>query len=129
MRINYLILTLTWTCKDLRMGYEESKQQFKILGIYTAKCCVWLFETPQTVARQASLSKDFSRQEYWSVVTFPSLGDLPDPGIKPTSPVSPALAGRFFTSRVTWILTYHKARVTETVWCRHVVRHFCRQKC
>ena len=38
------------------------------------------------------------RQEYWSGLLFPSKGDLPSPGIKPTSPVSPALAGRFFTT-------------------------------
>ena len=50
-------------------------------------------------ARQAPLSKGFSRQEYWSradLRPFPSPGDLPDPGIKPASLTSPALAGRFF---------------------------------
>ena len=40
----------------------------------------------------------FSRQEYWSGLPFPSLGDLPNPGIKPTSPVFPAFAGGFFTT-------------------------------
>ena len=44
----------------------------------------------------------FSRQEYWSGLPFPSLGDLPDPGIKPMSLTSPALAGRFFTTSTTW---------------------------
>ena len=39
----------------------------------------------------------FPRQEYWSGLLSPSPGDLPDPGIKPMSLVSPALAGRFFT--------------------------------
>ena len=39
----------------------------------------------------------FSREKYWSGLPFPSPGVLPDPGIKPTSPASPALAGRFFT--------------------------------
>ena len=53
------------------------------------------FVTPWTVACQASLSMEFSRQEYWSGLPFPSLGDLPDPEIKP---MSPALAGGFFTS-------------------------------
>ena len=38
----------------------------------------------------------FSRQEYWSGLPFPPLGNLPDPGIKPESPVAPALAGGFF---------------------------------
>ena len=43
-------------------------------------------------------SMGFPRQEYCSGLPFPSLGDLPDPGIKPVSPESPALAGRFFTT-------------------------------
>ena len=47
------------------------------------------------VARQASLSMGFPRQEHWSGLPFPSPEDLPDPGIKP---VFPALAGRFFTT-------------------------------
>ena len=42
--------------------------------------------TPWTVARQAPLSMEFSRQEYWSGLPFPSPGDLPDPGIKPGCP-------------------------------------------
>ena len=42
--------------------------------------------TPQTVARQAPLSMEFSRQEYWSGLPFPFLGDLPDLGIEPRSP-------------------------------------------
>ena len=41
--------------------------------------------TPWTVARQALLSVEFSRQEYWSGLPFPSPGDLPDPGIEPKS--------------------------------------------
>ena len=41
--------------------------------------------TPWTVACQASLSMEFSREEYWSRLPFPSLGDVPDPGIKPES--------------------------------------------
>ena len=42
--------------------------------------------TPWTVAHQAPLSVEFSRQEYWSELTFPSPGDLRDPGIKARSP-------------------------------------------
>ena len=57
-------------------------------------------ETPQTVAHQGPLSMEFSRQEYWSGLPFPS-GDLPDPGTKPKSLVSLALAGRFFTTSTT----------------------------
>ena len=46
---------------------------------------VSLFMTPWTVAREAPLSMEFSRQEHWSAQPFPSLGDLPDPGIKTKS--------------------------------------------
>ena len=49
-----------------------------------------LFETPWAVARQAALSKKFSRQEYWSGLPFPSPGNLPDSGIKPRSPAMQA---------------------------------------
>ena len=58
---------------------------------------VQLFATPWATACQAPLSMEFSRQEYWSELSFPSPGDLPDPGIEPMSLASPALAGRFFT--------------------------------
>ena len=47
---------------------------------------VQLFATPCTVANQAPLSMEFSRQKYWSGLPFPSPGDLPDPGIEPGSP-------------------------------------------
>ena len=52
------------------------------------------FVTPRTTARQAPLSLGFSRQEYWSGLLFPPLGDLPDPAIEAASP---AWAGTFFT--------------------------------
>ena len=61
-------------------------------------CSVQLFATPWTVARQVPLSMEFSRQEYWSGLPFPSPGNLPDPGIEPRSLASPALAGGFFTT-------------------------------
>ena len=44
----------------------------------------------------------FSRQECWSGLPFPTPGDLPDPGIKPATLVSPALEGKFFTTSTTW---------------------------
>ena len=53
------------------------------------------FETPWTVACQAPLSMEFSRQEYWSGLPFPGPGDLPHPGIEPASPV---LAGGFLAT-------------------------------
>ena len=52
---------------------------------------VRLFVSPWTVAHQAPLSMRFSRQEYWSGLSGPPPGGVPDPGIEPVSPVSPAL--------------------------------------
>ena len=63
--------------------------------------CVRLFVTLWTIAHQAPLSIGFSRQEHWSGFPCPPPGDLPDPGIKLTSFMSPVLAGGFFTS-ATW---------------------------
>ena len=57
---------------------------------------VQLFATPWTIARRVPPSMEFSRQEYWSRLPFPPPADLPDPGIEPASPLSPALAGRLF---------------------------------
>ena len=87
--------------------------------------CVRLFVTPWTTAHQAPLSVEFSRQEYCSGLSFLSPGDLPNTGIQPGSPtlqadyltseppgteptslMSPALAGGFFTISATYIHTY-----------------------
>ena len=67
---------------------------------------VQLLVIPQTVAHQVLQSMGFSRQEYWSGVPFPPPGDLPDPGIKPSRCVSPALASGFFTNCATWEALY-----------------------
>ena len=48
--------------------------------------CIQLFVAPWTVACQAPLYMEFSRQEYWSEVSFPNSGDLPNQGIEPVSP-------------------------------------------
>ena len=57
-----------------------------------------LFVTLWTVSHQVPLSMGVSRQEYCSEWPCPPPGDLPSPGIKPRSPMSPALAGGFFTT-------------------------------
>ena len=72
---------------------------------------VRLFATLWTVAHQALLSMGFSRQEYWSGSPCPPPGHLPDPAIRPSSLMSPALAGRFFTTSATW--ETQKERTTE----------------
>ena len=77
---------------------------------------VRLFETPWTVARQAPVSMEFSRQEYWSGLPFPSPGDLPDSGIEPGSP---ALEADALTSEppgkpiYIYIIGYYSAIKTE----------------
>ena len=53
---------------------------------------VWLFGTPWAVARQAPLSVEFSRQEHWSGLLLPSLGDPPTPGTKPEFPTLQAVS-------------------------------------
>ena len=68
--------------------------------------CISLLVTLRTVAHQAPLSMGLSRQEYWSGLSFPSPGDLPNLGIKPESFTSPALAGGFFTTAP--LIPYHK---------------------
>ena len=60
------------------------------------------FVIPRTVALQAPVSLGFSRQEYWNGLPCPSPGYLPNPGVESTSLMSPALAGRFFTTSATW---------------------------
>ena len=62
-----------------------------------AQPCLTL-AAPWTVACQVPLSVEFSRQEYWSGLPFLTSGDLPDPGIEPTSLASPALTGGCFTT-------------------------------
>ena len=63
---------------------------------------VQLFATLWTVACQAPLFMGLSRQEYWNGLPCPPPGGLPYPGIESESLMSPALAGRFFTSSATW---------------------------
>ena len=63
--------------------------------MYTYVQC---FLTPWAVSHQPPLSMRFFRQEYWSGLPFPTPGDLPDPGMEPMCLVSPALAGKFFTT-------------------------------
>ena len=71
-----------------------------VLGGPSITVCVLssvpLFAISWTVARQASLSMEFSRLQHWSGLLFSTPGDLPDPGIKPMSLVSPACG--FFTT-------------------------------
>ena len=79
--------------------WSESAMRAWVLSHFS---CVHSFVTPWTVACQAPLSMEFSRQEYWSVLPCTPSGDLPNPKIQPASFMSPALAGEFFTTSTTW---------------------------
>ena len=85
---------------------------------------VSLIVTPWTIAHQALLSMQFSTQEYWNELPFPTPRDIPGPGIEPASLPSPTLAGSFlataslgkpntcvllalFVQHVTWITNLH----------------------
>ena len=79
--------------------------------------CVWLFAAPWTVAHQTPPSMEFSRQEYWSGLPFPSPGDLPDPGIEPGSPATQADAQMLY--RLSHQGSPFLSLVTKSIWGLH----------
>ena len=81
------------TCLRMFMVALQQQKQTHLCACVLSH--VQLFVTPCTVAHQAPLSMGFFRQEYWNGLPCPPPGDLPDPGIKP---ISPAQAGKFFTT-------------------------------
>ena len=88
--------------KDLKLKYVYVSVWCVCMCVCVCVCvcvlsCVTLCDTKDG-SPPGSLSIEFPRQEYWSGLPFPTPGDLPNPGIKPTSLVPPALAGRFFTT-------------------------------
>ena len=86
----------------LVVSLSKDLRRFKIMYAKSLSR-VRLFVTPWTVAHhQAPLSMGFSRQEYWSGLSCPPPGYLPDLGIEPMSLVSVALAGELFTTSATW---------------------------
>ena len=104
--VEYLFVCVLAICMYVLSIFHLSKGDFIVLAI---KCAcvlshfsrVQLFAIPWTAAHQVPLSMEFSRQEYCSGLPFPSLGNVPDSGIKSLSLVSPALADQFFTSWAT----------------------------
>ena len=82
---------------------------------FSPKLCPTL-ATLWTVVPRLLCPWGFSRKEYWNGLLFPSLGDLPDPGIKPTCLTSPALAGRFFTTSATWEALQNVFVILIIIW-------------
>ena len=102
---------------------SEGKELLTSLSSLQSKVCAcilsrfshaWLFMTLWTVAYRAPLSMRFSRQEYWSGLPCPPPGDLPYPRIEHLSLMSPALAGKFFTTSNTW--ETHNQRIGTQVF-------------
>ena len=95
--------------------FQESILRNHPGSCYVCICHVRFFVTPWTVACQVPLSMDFSRQEYWSGLPFPSPEDLPNPGIEPRVP---CIASRFFTIGYTClcIKIVFSAPVTKYMW-------------
>ena len=79
---------------------EEIKYSFACMLSYFSH--VQLFVNLWTVTHQVPLSMGFSRQEYWSGLPCPPLGDLPNSGTEPKSLIFPALEGRFVTTSTAW---------------------------
>ena len=96
MTSDYWITWWCWHSEGLSIAHLQPVQSWIVLWWWwlIAKSCLTL-ATPWIMSCQAPLSMGFSRQESWSGLPFPSPGDLPDPGVEPTSP---ALAGGFFTT-------------------------------
>ena len=100
LKVKFLMFVLTDSQQQKPKILEKLCIFFSHAIVVQSLSHVWLFAALWTVACQAPLSMGFSRQEYWSELPFPSPGDLPNPGIEPISPTSPALASRFFTTEL-----------------------------
>ena len=72
--------------QEIEKTTTEWEKYVQIIYLIRVRYIVQLFATPWTIAHQAPPSMEFSRQESWSGLPFPSPGDLPDPGIEPRSP-------------------------------------------
>ena len=113
IRKEYWVLKHFFCCccsKTFLNEHEKQRKEWITLTqwvvIWSRECTgfsrVWLFVTPRTVAHPAPLSMGFSRQESWNRLPCLPPGDLPDPGIEPTSFLSPALVVGLFTTSTTW---------------------------
>ena len=86
-----------WGCTELDTTERLSSNNLHVC-VLKSLSLVWLFTTPWTVAHQVPLFMGLLRLEYWSGLPLPPPEDLPNPGTKPMSPASPAMAGGCFTT-------------------------------
>ena len=104
-------------CEEIVILLEQWLEHHRLYQARTCVCQVTSVSSaaPWTIAHQAHLCIEFYWQECWSGLPCPSPGDLPNPGIKPTSLMSPALAGGLFTTSATWEALYQVSRILQ--WC------------
>ena len=98
----YLLCLLHWQVNSLPLSHLGSPVITTHACVLSHLSHVQLFVTLWTIAHQAPLSMGFFRQEYWSGLPWPPPRNHPNPGTEPKSIMSPALAGRFFTTSSTW---------------------------
>ena len=107
----------------IRLVYVSSRDGFTANLTQMCAKSLQLYLTllaPRTVACQAPLPMELSRQDHWSTVSFPVPGDLSDPGIEPKSLAFPALSDEFFTTRTTWeTLQPHPNCWSNSVLCEY----------
>ena len=113
--------TLAW---KILWKEETGRLQFSVqFSSIQSLSHVRLFATPWTIAHQVPLSMEFSRQEYWSGFPFPSLGDLPYPGIEPrSSAFSQILYHLSHQGSPEWGISFSK---TTKVCLRRFIQQWC----
>ena len=119
----YLIYLIFVKCLPDTSYYAIALNHYIYSTLYMLSCSVVsssLWPHGLYVAHQAPVSMGFSRQEYWSGLPLPAPGNLPDPGIKPVSPVFLALAGRFFTTIILWGRHGSFTHLTENLSSRKI---------
>ena len=93
-------------------------QPYSVTSVVSETPC--FFDTLWTISRQALLSMGIFHQEYWSTLLFPSPGDLPNPGIKLISVMSPALADALFTPSTTWECNYKNCIILKAATIKYI---------
>ena len=93
--------------------------------VYDKSCPSLCHPMDCSKAQQLPLFVGFFRQEYWSRLPFPIPGDLPDPGMEPTSLTSPALAGGIFTTSATWWGLVFKYLAPSSYWGAGLCKSLC----
>ena len=95
-QVGYCILTSSNSFSVDLLNYSNRSVTVPTHACQIASVTSNSLQPPWTIASQAPMSLGFSRQKYWSALSFPPPGDLPNSGIEPRSLMSPALANEFY---------------------------------